>query len=115
MDIIKIKEARFLCSIGISKNEKKKKQELIIDLELSLDLSKPGKTDKLSDTIDYTIVIDQITKIIENNSFHLLEHLAAEVVKKLMELSVKKVKIEIKKPNAIKNAAYTSVKISRRK
>lgn len=113
MNKIIIKGLKASCIIGIKPEEKLGKQLLLVDIELTLDLSKAADSDDISDTVDYDELASQITDYIENSSFNLIEKLAAEVAK-LAKVSAKadKVKVSIKKPSAVKNAEFAAVEFS---
>ena len=53
MDKIIIKDAKFLCNIGMSSEERRKKQEIFVDIELFLNTKKAAQTDDIKDTVNY--------------------------------------------------------------
>ena len=117
MDKIIMKEARFLCNIGVSAEERRKKQEIFIDVELFLDTKKAAKTDDLIDTINYSEVYDTIKNVVENNEYKLMETLAKNISESILNKSnVKKVLVQVKKPKLKnKNIKYVAIEIIREK
>jgi FolB domain-containing protein len=115
MDKIIIKDALFLGSIGITKKERSKKQEILIDLEICLDLTKAGETDDLSNTLDYVTIVNQIQLMIDDHSYNLIEALAAKIIKGLMLFDIISAIVKVKKPSAIPNVGYTSVSLFKEK
>lgn len=100
------------CVIGIKPAERLKPQEVIIDLRLSLDLSKASDSDDIEDTVDYDTLAGEITKFVENSRFKLLEKLAYEVAQFAKEhSSADEVRIKIKKPSALKGARYAAAEV----
>ena len=84
---------------GVEPEERERGQDFIVDVDCWLDLSKAGRTDSISDTIDYTDLIGQVRSIVEDESHLLLESLAARLVEALLRRSkVSSVSVAISKP-----------------
>ena len=118
MDKIIIKEARFPCNIGVSRKERKEKQEIIIDAELFLNIKKASKTDKIIYAVNYSEVHDLIKNIVESKKYKLIEAMAENVAEEILnKFSVNKVLVRVKKPEAFanRNAKYAAVEITRNK
>lgn len=113
MDKIIIKNARFQCNLGVSEEERKKKQEVVIDIEIFLDITKAAKIDSLEQTVNYSDIYKQISDLLKNKKFKLIETVAertANII--LMNPGTKKVTLIIKKPNAMSTAEYAAVEIT---
>ena len=67
------------CTIGVTKEERAKKQNVIVDIEIFCDLSQAGKTDDLTKSINYAQVQEQVTAVVTKSEFILLESLAQTV------------------------------------
>lgn len=118
MDKIIIKEARFLCNLGVSEKERKEKQDIVVDVELFLDIKKASKTDNIGYTINYSEVYDLIRNIIGKKEYKLIETIAEEISMEILKyFDVNKVVVKIQKPNALadKNVKYVTVEIVREK
>jgi 7,8-dihydroneopterin aldolase/epimerase/oxygenase len=102
MDKIIIKNMRFFAYHGVLDKEKANGQDFIIDAELSLDLKKPGNTDDLNDTADYSTVYGIIRNITENNKFRLIEKLADSIAREILSRfkEIVKIIIQVRKPDA---------------
>lgn len=112
MQRIIIDNLKTSCIIGVKPDERLKPQEVIVDLSLSLDLSKAGNTDNLQDTIDYDALTRDIVEFIEKSRFELLEKLAYEIAKLIKDnTEASEVKVVVKKPSAIEKARYAAVEI----
>ena len=61
---------------GVLPEEQARKQPFRFDLDLYLDLSKPGRTDELTDTVNYGAVADLLAIKLGDERFYLLEHMA---------------------------------------
>lgn len=98
--------------IGIYAWEQRIAQRLILDINIPIDLSQCNND--LGKTIDYDNLSRRITTYVEEKSFDLIETVAEEVaaiIKK--EFKVHQVTLKVSKPDAIKNAANVSVRITR--
>ncbi|MBN8561317.1 MAG: dihydroneopterin aldolase [Leptolyngbya sp. UWPOB_LEPTO1] len=72
-----------------------------VDLTLWLDLSKPGRSDVLADTLDYCNVIDDVQTLIKTSKFLLLEKLATAIADKILGYQqVNQVQVKVVKPAA---------------
>lgn len=113
-DTIIIKDLVLSCAIGYHDEERKEKQRVIITITLFTDLFKSGKTDMLSDSVNYKELYLAIVKDVEESSYHLLEALAEHIARRcLSDERVKKVEVAVEKPGALKLARSAKVVIVR--
>lgn len=83
---------------GVYEYEREQGQRFYVDVEISADLS-AAKSDKLIDTIDYTVVYNQIKEVMENHRFQLLEAVGAHIGDLILKTTVAiEVTIRIRKP-----------------
>jgi dihydroneopterin aldolase len=116
MDCIFIRQLAVKTTIGVYEWEKKIKQQLLIDLEMSCDITHAGQSDNLDDTIDYAQVASMITEFVEQNAFELIEKVAEGISAIILtDFAVSTVTITLQKPGAVKNAQTVGVKITRQK
>jgi FolB domain-containing protein len=114
LDKIFLKELRVACSIGTRPEERRRSQEIGIDVCLHLDLEEPGRTDRLEDTVDYSRLAGEITAMAESSSFQLLERLAEEVAAlALANPKVERVEVKVNKPHALPRGRAAVVEIVR--
>lgn len=84
---------------GVYEYEREQGQRFYVDVEICADLSLAGKTDKVTDTIDYTLVYTQVKEVMENQRFHLLEAVGDHIAELILKTSIaSEVKIRIRKP-----------------
>ncbi len=69
---------------GVLKEETKLGQRFNVDLSLSLDLSKSGKSDDLNDTVNYAQVYTLCRRVVEGAPKKLLEALAEDLCENLL-------------------------------
>lgn len=79
MDTIILAGIRALGAHGVLPEEQSRPQPFEVDVELSVDLRAPGRSDVLSDTVDYDALTGRIVSIIEAGGLSLLEALATRI------------------------------------
>ncbi len=116
MDKLSIKGARFLAHIGESAQERSAKQEILVDVDMFLDTRQAATSEELADTVDYANVHKDIQNIIEGKAYKLLETLAQDLAKIILQtVRVQTTTVRIKKPQALadRNVQYTAIEITR--
>lgn len=114
MDSIKIKNAHYSANIGITKKEKRFAQPIIMDIMLNYTIAKAASSDDIKNTINYSEINKSIQRLLDEKEFKLIETLAETVTTLILDnFPVDSVKLEVKKPQALKNVEYTSVSILR--
>jgi FolB domain-containing protein len=111
-----IKDLRLECKIGVTEIERQKKQPVIINVTMWVDVSRAGETDDINQTVNYEDIYLQIIKLVEEGSFRLLELLAEEITRIcLQNILVQKVEVRVEKPKALELAASAGIEIVRNK
>ncbi len=111
--IIRIKNLRLRTIIGVKHWERRKVQDVIINVEIEFDGSKVAESDNIHDTINYKAVKNRIVEEVEKSRFYLLDRLASHVLKIVMEdKKVQRATVEVDKPNALRFADSVSVSCS---
>ena len=114
LDTIEINDLKIDCIVGINPWERLTRQTISIDIKMLLDLIKAGSSDSLHDTLDYRTIVSKISVEIKESSYGLIEALGTRVAEIcLEEKMVKRVEVKVNKPDAIKSASSTSIKIIR--
>lgn len=84
--------------VGVHEAERQAPQPVEIDLELTVDLARAGRSDSLDDTVDYERVEARVREIVGSTSFFLLEALATRVTDALLaDDAVERVRIRMRK------------------
>jgi len=78
-DRIEVRDLRVVGLCGVLREERERPQPLAADLDVWVDLSQPGRTDRLEDTVDYGAVVAAAAITLGSGRFDLLER-AAEAV-----------------------------------
>ncbi|MDH4125579.1 MAG: dihydroneopterin aldolase [Gammaproteobacteria bacterium] len=114
MDLIFLNELRVETVIGIWDWERKIRQIVAIDLEMSADIRKAAASDSVKDTLDYKAVAKRIQAFVSGSSFQLVETLAEHIAAIVLnEFSVAWVRVRVNKPGAIRGAKDVGVLIER--
>jgi dihydroneopterin aldolase/D-erythro-7,8-dihydroneopterin triphosphate epimerase len=114
MDRIFIRDLVLRCIIGILPEERREKQDIVINVEMHCDLHKAGRSDDLSDTVDYKVIKKAILKLVEESCFQLIETLAEHIADiALSDSKVQQVVVTIDKPGALRFAKSSAVEIIR--
>ncbi len=114
MDKIFIRDLALRCIIGIFPEERREKQDILINVEMHADLRKAGRSDDLNDTVNYKSIKLAILKLVENSKFQLIESLAENIADiALADEKVQQVIVTIDKPGALRFAKSSAVEIIR--
>lgn len=114
MDIVFIRELKIDTVIGIYDWERKIRQTVIIDLEMSTDIRRAAQTEKIEDALNYKAVAKRLVAFVEQSEFQLVETLAercAAIVRE--EFGVAWVRLTLNKIGAVSAARDVGVIIER--
>lgn len=114
MDRIFIKDLLVRCILGIGEDERREKQDVVISLSISADLSKAGQSDDFADAVDYRAMKKRILAFVEQSQFYLVEALAENIARLCLEdPRVEQVQVCVEKPSALRYARSVGVEITR--
>lgn len=115
MAIIRITDLSLETIIGVFDWERKEKQKVVINVEIDFNAAKAIKSDRVQDTVDYKTITKKIIRHIEASKYFLLEKMTESVLKIVMEdPRVKKAKVRIDKPGALRFARSVSFELEGR-
>jgi dihydroneopterin aldolase/D-erythro-7,8-dihydroneopterin triphosphate epimerase len=113
-DRIHIRDLMCRCIVGIYPDERREKQDVIINITLWANYRAACRTDDIADTVDYKTIKKQVIKMVEESRFQLIERLAEEVAGIcLANPRVEKVAVSVDKPGALRFARSVAVEILR--
>ena len=114
MDIIFLHDLRIETVIGLWEWERKIRQTVAIDLEMSADIRKAADSDSVEDTLNYKLVAKRLQQFVGDSSFQLVETLAEKIAGIVLdEFDVAWVRVKVNKPGAIRGARDVGVIIER--
>jgi dihydroneopterin aldolase len=102
VDKILLKDIKLYGYHGVLPEEREKGQYFYIDVELSVDLTQAGRTDELTNTVDYSKIYDIIVSVNKNNKFRLIETLAHIISQEILSTYeiIKDITVQVRKPDA---------------
>jgi dihydroneopterin aldolase len=114
MDKIFLDELKIDTIIGIWDWERKVRQTVIVDLEMSADIAKAAASDSVEDTLNYKSVAKRVQQFVGDSSFQLVETLAERIAGIIREeFDVAWVKVRVHKPGAIRGSKDVGIEIER--
>lgn len=120
MDAIELRGLRVSGTHGVLPEERTLPQPFEVDLDLELDLRRPGLTDALADTVDYGAVAESVAAVVGGEHADLLEHLADRIARAVVAAlgpgpDVKSITVTVRKlrPPVEMSMASAGVRIRR--
>ncbi len=114
MDKVFIKDLVARGIIGVNDWERKKAQEILINVTVFTDISKAGENDNIKDCVDYSALAKKIQAHAESIARLTVEALANDLVKICLEQNgVKKAIVRVEKPGAVRFAKSVGVEVER--
>jgi 7,8-dihydroneopterin aldolase/epimerase/oxygenase len=71
---------------GVRPAERERAQHFKVDIEVETDLSVPGRTDRVEDSVDYRLLRTIAKEVIEGESVSLIETLADRIADRALQL-----------------------------
>jgi FolB domain-containing protein len=118
MDSVEIRGLSCRCIIGIRARERRVAQRVLLNLELTLDLERAGKSGRIAHTVDYSRASTEIIALLKFRRYSLLEMAAEECAGWLFAAypAVLGVRLSILKPQALAGQAESGgVRIERKR
>ena len=114
MDIIFLRELKLDAMVGIYRRERVTRQSIEVDLDIALPTPAVFASGKVSDTIDYAVVVQRIREELAERRFGLVENLAEFVAKLVLdEFHAPWVRVSVAKLGIIKGVKLVGVTIER--
>ena len=113
-DYIIIEDLLLRCIIGAQDWEREKRQDMLINLCLSTDISTAAKSDNIADALNYRTVTKAIIAHVEESSYYTVEALATAIARIcVVDHSAARVTVRVEKPGALRFAKSVGVEIER--
>ncbi len=113
-DRILIRDLALRCIIGVQPEERRARQDVVLNIAMEADCRRAARTDDLADAVDYKAIKRDIIEMVEASSYHLLETLAERVADIcLRPRGVRRVTVTVDKPGALRFARSVAVEIRR--
>ena len=113
-DRIEIKDLLVRGVVGLNEDERRKRQDILVNLSLVTDIRGPGTSDSIEGSCNYRTVSKSIIRMVEASSFFTVEKLATEIARLILEDNpVEEVTVTVEKPGALRFARSVGVTITR--
>lgn len=114
-DKIFIEQLEAKCRIGIYDWERKILQKITVDLDFPADIRKAARKDRIEDTVDYKSIAKYTLKFISESEFFLIETLAEKLASSLLKkFRLKKIRLRLSKPGALRHSKNVGLEITRK-
>jgi 2-amino-4-hydroxy-6-hydroxymethyldihydropteridine diphosphokinase len=113
-DRIEIKDLLLRAILGINEEERRNRQDVLINIVLHTDTRAAGASDQIEDAVNYRSITKRVVALVEDSSFYLVEKMAAEIAALCLdEPAVERVTVRVEKPGALRFARSVGVEIKR--
>ena len=115
-DTIRILGLMFNDQHGVRHEEKTLTQPFEVDVEITRDLSRAAASDKIEDTIDYSLVVSVVKDVMQGDHCCLIERLAGLIIDRLSEkISEGVITVRVRKPRAPIEVPFKTVEVELRR
>ena len=116
MDEISLRGMRFLGRHGVGLQERLEPQPVEVDVVLHVDLRAAGTSDDLARTVDYSRAFEIARRVVEEESFRLIEAIAEAIARDLFAaLAIDELEVRVRKPKAPLHGAFETVEAAIRR
>ena len=113
-DQIQIQDLLLRAIIGINDEERRNRQDVLINVTLHADTRAAGRSDDMADAVNYRTLTKRIIALVEDSPFYLVEKLAAEIAALCLDdPRVERADVRVEKPGALRFARSVGVEIQR--
>lgn len=113
-DHIHIRDLLVRTIIGINDDERTNRQDVVLNLTLTVDARAAARSDDIADAVNYRTLTKRVIDFVEASQFLLVERLAEEVARLcLEEEGVEAVEVTLDKPGALRFARSVGLTIFR--
>jgi dihydroneopterin aldolase len=98
------------CIVGIRPAERRRPQRVRVDVRLMLDLARAGRSGRFGHTVDYSLVVEEISRLLHFREYRLVEMATEEIAGMLFAAHplLDAVAIRLEKPEALGGRARTA-------
>lgn len=118
-DRIELRGLRVVGTIGVLPEEQERAQPFEVDIDLYADLSAAGRSDDLTDTVDYGAVTAEVAAVVGTERHELLERVVQRIADTVLDghALVDAVTVTIRKtrPPVAHDLSTSAVRVTRRR
>jgi FolB domain-containing protein len=114
MDQVIISDLRLRAVIGIDEEERSHLWDILVNLVLYSDFNTAGKSDDITDCVNYATVVRMVQTYVEQSRKHTVEAMAEDIARLCLEIQgVRGVRVRVEKPGAVAFTRLVGVEIER--
>ncbi len=114
MSSIYVEELEIYAILGITEEERKNKQKLIIDYWIDADIGRAMLSDDIEDCVNYRTINKKIIEVVLNSSYKTIERLLGVLLDLIISFEgVLHVKLKVAKPGALRYTKNVSITAER--
>lgn len=92
---IELRGVRCDAVVGVLSEERTRTQPLVVDLDITRPLADAARTDDITHTTNYALVVDEVVRVATDGKYFLLEALAAAVAEATFALDAAITSVEV--------------------
>jgi len=113
-DRIEIRGLRLRCIIGFNSDERREKQDVVIDITIYADLARGGQTDDPAAIFNYKTLNKTVIRLVEASTYNTIEALATAIARTAcVDCAAPRVVVSVQKPGALRFTDTVGVVIDR--
>ena len=111
-DSIRIIGLKFAAMHGVLPEEKNLLQPFEVDVEVKHDLSVPARSDRIEDTVNYSLIVSRVQEVMNGDHCSLIEKLAGKIIDKVCALIEEgEVTVRVRKPRAPIEIQFDTIEV----
>ena len=113
--MIHIKDLLVRGIVGVNDEERRKRQDILVNITMQADTRQAAENDNLDDSCNYATVSKAVIDLVEGSRYFTVEKLASVIARSVLENpGVTEVTVAVEKPGALRFARSVGVTITRR-
>jgi 7,8-dihydroneopterin aldolase/epimerase/oxygenase len=109
-----VRDLEIMASVGVYEVEMRYEQRVIISVDLLVRDDYDGHSEKLTDVLDYSVVVGAIEALVQSRHFKLIETMAERIAEIcLSDRRVVSTRVSLMKPDIIRSCKAVGIEIER--
>ncbi len=114
-DVILLEAIQVPAALGVTAAERRMRRPVLLDIEVTRDLRKAGRTDKIRDTLHYKRIFEVVEDVASNQEHRLVEALGERIAAAVLaKFDADAVTVTVRKPKPIAGVLeHAGIRITR--
>ncbi len=114
-DVILLEAIQVPAALGVTAAERRMRRPVLLDIEVTRDLRKAGRTDKIRDTLHYKRIFEVVEDVASNQEHRLVEALGERIAAAVLaKFDADAVTLTVRKPKPIAGVLeHAGIRITR--